>query len=106
MIVEFQNKVEQHLKKIYKNVQLDTRVDILAKDWMKSALVTDKTTAFLRYKDWADANYDWMRENSLEKFNGDKTARAKAFEVMLLLKFTTSWFFSNPHAVNAGKSFR
>ena len=32
MIVEFQNKVEQHLKKIYKNVQLDTRVDILAKD--------------------------------------------------------------------------
>ncbi len=57
--------------------------DILAKDWMKSALVTDKTTAFLRYKDWADANYDWMRENSLEKFNGDKTARAKAFEAFV-----------------------
>ena len=50
---------------------------------MKSALVTDKTTAFLRYKDWADANYNWMRENSLEKFNGDKTARAKAFEAFV-----------------------
>ena len=56
--------------------------DTLAKDWMRSGLVVDKTTAFLRYKDWEEEIFKWMKDNPLTNYKS-KTERAEKFEAFV-----------------------
>ena len=97
MIVEFQNKVEQHLKKIYKNVQLDTRVDILAKDLID---IIGKDRRFYQRE---ISDEFWSEKDCMLISYGDSITTNQERPLQTLNKFIQKKFTNIEYSINMSK---
>ena len=64
-----------------KNHPIFSDFDDMATVWLRSPTTAfNPVASFLKYSRWKEDIYDWMSNNSLEKFGGDKQKRADAFK--------------------------
>ena len=61
----------------------------MAKVWLRSPTTAfDPVASYLKFSRWKDDIYEWMMNNNLEKFGGDKQKRADAFKKYVQAQMT------------------